>query len=311
MCSQQSIVWMCVSYGHESSHQLQHLPVIQLTCCVPIVISRNTYPLAFFPCLITSLISSSPSPQLFSSTFFTSSLLTLPTETWAASIGNKLRPGLSSRLLYWMMKEQTKKSSWRRCALGRILSLISSAQTLFLLQSVSKAESFSLSSRHTLTNKQTGNEGGFFEMHDQTGDLFLVREIDLESLPTAVLTLQIQVSFLFELQDIILFSKPSPLLYTPLLHVCLSFSHSFHHNHHHLSTSFLLTFPSILCIYFFSHSLNSLSNESTGAEITSHRMRLRMREREREMLEVEEKKIHPHLVFPLCESLEQNRETSY
>ena len=38
-----------------------------------------------------------------------------------------------------------------------------------------------------------GNEGGFFEMHDQTGDLFLVREIDLESLPTTVLSLQIQV----------------------------------------------------------------------------------------------------------------------
>ena len=38
-----------------------------------------------------------------------------------------------------------------------------------------------------------GNEGGFFEMHDQTGELFLVREIDLESLPNAVLSLQIQV----------------------------------------------------------------------------------------------------------------------
>jgi hypothetical protein len=30
-------------------------------------------------------------------------------------------------------------------------------------------------------------------MHDQTGELFLVREIDLESLPNAVLSLQIQV----------------------------------------------------------------------------------------------------------------------
>lgn len=30
-------------------------------------------------------------------------------------------------------------------------------------------------------------------MHDQTGDLFLVREVDLESLPNSVLTLQIQV----------------------------------------------------------------------------------------------------------------------
>lgn len=30
-------------------------------------------------------------------------------------------------------------------------------------------------------------------MHDQTGDLFLVREIDLESLPATVLSLQIQV----------------------------------------------------------------------------------------------------------------------
>ena len=39
----------------------------------------------------------------------------------------------------------------------------------------------------------TGNEGGFFEMHDQTGDLFLVREVDLESLSSSVLSLQIQV----------------------------------------------------------------------------------------------------------------------
>ncbi|XP_054156169.1 protocadherin Fat 4-like isoform X2 [Oppia nitens] len=39
-----------------------------------------------------------------------------------------------------------------------------------------------------------GNEGGFFEMHDQTGELFLVREIDLESLPNAVLSLQIQAA---------------------------------------------------------------------------------------------------------------------
>ena len=40
----------------------------------------------------------------------------------------------------------------------------------------------------------SGNEGGFFEMHDQTGELFLVREIDLESLPNAILSLQIQVT---------------------------------------------------------------------------------------------------------------------
>ncbi|XP_053211715.1 protocadherin Fat 4-like isoform X1 [Panonychus citri] len=39
-----------------------------------------------------------------------------------------------------------------------------------------------------------GNEGGFFEMHDQTGELFLVREIDLESLPNSVLSLQIQAT---------------------------------------------------------------------------------------------------------------------
>nr|XP_027203228.1 protocadherin Fat 4-like [Dermatophagoides pteronyssinus] len=39
-----------------------------------------------------------------------------------------------------------------------------------------------------------GNEGGFFEMHDQTGELFLVREIDLESLSSSMLTLQIQAS---------------------------------------------------------------------------------------------------------------------
>ena len=31
-------------------------------------------------------------------------------------------------------------------------------------------------------------------MHDQTGELFLVREIDLESLSSSMLTLQIQVS---------------------------------------------------------------------------------------------------------------------
>lgn len=30
-------------------------------------------------------------------------------------------------------------------------------------------------------------------MHEQTGELFLVREIDLESLASAVLTLQVQV----------------------------------------------------------------------------------------------------------------------
>ena len=41
----------------------------------------------------------------------------------------------------------------------------------------------------------SGNEAGFFEMHEQTGELFLVREIDLETLPSAVLSLQIQVSF--------------------------------------------------------------------------------------------------------------------
>lgn len=39
----------------------------------------------------------------------------------------------------------------------------------------------------------TGNEGGFFEMHEQTGELFLVREIDLESLTSSGLTLQVQV----------------------------------------------------------------------------------------------------------------------
>jgi len=44
--------------------------------------------------------------------------------------------------------------------------------------------------RYSITS---GNEAGFFEMHDQTGELFLVREIDLETLPTAVLSLQIQV----------------------------------------------------------------------------------------------------------------------
>jgi len=39
-----------------------------------------------------------------------------------------------------------------------------------------------------------GNDAGFFEMHDQTGELFLVKEIDLESLSSNVLTLQIQAT---------------------------------------------------------------------------------------------------------------------
>jgi hypothetical protein len=39
-----------------------------------------------------------------------------------------------------------------------------------------------------------GNEGGFFEMNAQTGELFLIREIDLEKLTTPTLSLQIQAS---------------------------------------------------------------------------------------------------------------------
>lgn len=39
-----------------------------------------------------------------------------------------------------------------------------------------------------------GNEGGFFEMSAQTGELFLIREIDLEKLPNPTLSLQIQAS---------------------------------------------------------------------------------------------------------------------
>lgn len=39
-----------------------------------------------------------------------------------------------------------------------------------------------------------GNEGGFFEMNAQTGELFLVREIDLEKLTNPTLSLQIQAS---------------------------------------------------------------------------------------------------------------------
>lgn len=39
-----------------------------------------------------------------------------------------------------------------------------------------------------------GNEAGFFEMNAQTGELFLVREIDLERLPNPILALQIQAS---------------------------------------------------------------------------------------------------------------------
>lgn len=39
-----------------------------------------------------------------------------------------------------------------------------------------------------------GNEKGLFEMHDQMADLYLVKEIDRESLKSAVLTLHIQVS---------------------------------------------------------------------------------------------------------------------
>lgn len=39
-----------------------------------------------------------------------------------------------------------------------------------------------------------GNEGGFFEMNAQTGELFLIREIDLEKLSNPTLSLQIQAS---------------------------------------------------------------------------------------------------------------------
>lgn len=39
-----------------------------------------------------------------------------------------------------------------------------------------------------------GNEGGFFEMNAQTGELFLIREIDLEKLTNPTLSLQIQAS---------------------------------------------------------------------------------------------------------------------
>lgn len=39
-----------------------------------------------------------------------------------------------------------------------------------------------------------GNEGGFFEMNAQTGELFLIREIDLEKLSNPTLSLQVQAS---------------------------------------------------------------------------------------------------------------------
>lgn len=39
-----------------------------------------------------------------------------------------------------------------------------------------------------------GNEEGFFEMNAQTGELFLIREIDLEKLSNPTLSLQIQAS---------------------------------------------------------------------------------------------------------------------
>lgn len=38
-----------------------------------------------------------------------------------------------------------------------------------------------------------GNEKGLFEMHDQMADLYLVKEIDRESLKSPILTLHIQV----------------------------------------------------------------------------------------------------------------------
>lgn len=88
------------------------------------------------------------------------------------------------------------------------------------------------------TNKQTGNEGGFFEMHDQTGDLFLVREIDLESLAAAVLTLQIQVKS--------------------------AAAHSLPHHlsFHHLALLFLLLldFPSI-CPFIFPFAIHSQTSD--------------------------------------------------
>lgn len=39
-----------------------------------------------------------------------------------------------------------------------------------------------------------GNDGGFFEMNAASGELFLVREIDLEKLPSSVLSLQVQAA---------------------------------------------------------------------------------------------------------------------
>ncbi|KAM7304977.1 protocadherin Fat 4 [Ixodes scapularis] len=42
-----------------------------------------------------------------------------------------------------------------------------------------------------------GNELGIFELQEQTAELFMVREVDLESLPSPVFTLQVQVSTRF------------------------------------------------------------------------------------------------------------------
>lgn len=40
-----------------------------------------------------------------------------------------------------------------------------------------------------------GNELGIFELHEHTAELFMVREVDLESLPSSTITLQVQVRF--------------------------------------------------------------------------------------------------------------------
>lgn len=47
---------------------------------------------------------------------------------------------------------------------------------------------------HTTFFFNLGNEKGLFEMHDQMADLYLVKEIDRESLKSPILTLHIQVS---------------------------------------------------------------------------------------------------------------------
>lgn len=152
------------------SHRMQHLLLIQLTCCPDCNLSADSSPTSSHPL---------PAFRLF-----------VPFVRIPAHPRNESRDRKHSHSSPLSGRPGLRLEADLVTHLPCNAFLFPSAVTLILRQ----------------TNKHTGNEGGFFEMHDQTGDLFLVREIDLESLPAAVLTLQIQVKSLFAI------TVPSPLI---------------------------------------------------------------------------------------------------